>query len=152
MYIYIYTTNNDTRYYDVVQTVEPKRRSLADAEETYIYIYIYIYIHIYIYIYIYEETYRQANERLAQVKALVADLEATLAQLIADFDKAMAEKEAVMAEATKCKTKLDLAHRLVDALSANGVIWEQTVEKTAEDLVYIPGHALVACSFASYVA
>ncbi|CAE7333776.1 ODA11, partial [Symbiodinium sp. CCMP2456] len=64
---------------------------------------------------------------------------------------AIAEKEAVMAEAERCQNKLDMAQRLVGALSANGVIWEQTVEKTSEELIYIPGDSLVACSFASYL-
>merc|ERR1719281_2048732 len=75
----------------------------------------------------------------------------TLAVLIAEFDMAMAEKDAVMAEAQKCQTKLDMAQRLVGALSANGVIWEQTVQSAGEQLILIPGESLVACSFSSYV-
>eukprot|EP00435_Cladocopium_sp_Y103_P007169 s2691_g2.t1 len=62
-----------------------------------------------------------------------------------EFDKAMAEKAALMADAEKCQNKLNMAQRLVGALAANGVIWEQT------ELVYIPGDTLVACSYASYV-
>merc|ERR1719436_2348669 len=68
-----------------------------------------------------------------------------------EFGKAMAEKNALMADAAKCQNKLDMAQRLVNALSANGVIWEQTVQRAAEELVYIPGDTLIACSFASYV-
>merc|ERR1719460_832047 len=64
---------------------------------------------------------------------------------------AMAEKDALMADAAKCQTKLDMAQRLVGALSANGVIWEQTVQSAGEQLVLIPGESLVACAFASYV-
>jgi len=120
---------NIIMYYDVVIQVEPKRQALREATET----------------------LNNANTRLAEVKALVAQLEAKLAKLMAEFDKAMAEKNAVMAEAQKCQTKLDMAQRLVGALSANGVIWEQTVDRTAEELVFIPGDTLVACSFASYV-
>jgi len=81
----------------------------------------------------------------------VAELEAKLAKLMKEFDKAMAEKDAVMKEAQKCQTKLDMAQRLVGALSANGVIWETTIQNAGEELVYIPGDTLVACSFASYV-
>merc|ERR1719450_2041552 len=120
---------NIIMYYDVVVQVEPKRQALREATET----------------------LNNANAKLAQVKALVAELEAKLAKLMSEFDKAMKEKNAVMAEAQKCKTKLDMAQRLVNALSANGVIWEQTVERAGEELVYIPGDTLVACSFASYV-
>merc|ERR1712139_226534 len=97
------------------------------------------------------ETLQAANTRLAEVKALVAELEAKLAKLIAEFDMAMAEKDAVMAEAQKCQTKLDMTQRLVGTLSANGVIWEQTVQSAGEQLVLIPGESLVACSFSSYV-
>ena len=68
-----------------------------------------------------------------------------------EFDKAMAEKNALMADAEKCQTKLNMAQRLVGALAANGVIWEQTVENAGQELIYIPGDTLVACSYASYV-
>merc|ERR1719399_483786 len=97
------------------------------------------------------ETLEAANTKKAEVDALVAELEAKLAKLMKEFDKAMAEKDAVMKEAEKCQTKLDMAQRLVGALSANGVIWEQTIQNAAGDLVVIPGETLVACSFASYV-
>eukprot|EP00929_Paragymnodinium_shiwhaense_P082767 TRINITY_DN4377_c2_g1_i1.p1 TRINITY_DN4377_c2_g1~~TRINITY_DN4377_c2_g1_i1.p1 ORF type:complete len:2551 (-),score=809.20 TRINITY_DN4377_c2_g1_i1:84-7481(-) len=120
---------NILMYYDVVTQVEPKRQALREATET----------------------LTAANEKLATVKALVADLEAKLAGLMKAFDKAMKEKNDVMQEAEKCQTKLSMAQRLVNALSANGVIWEQTVQRAAEDLVVIPGDTLVACSFASYV-
>jgi len=120
---------NIIMYYDVVVQVEPKKQALREATET----------------------LNAANEKKAQVDALVAELEKKLARLMAEFDKAMAEKDAVMKEAQKCQTKLDMAQRLVGALSANGVIWEQTVQNAGEELVYIPGDTLVACSFASYV-
>ena len=71
--------------------------------------------------------------------------------LQAEFDKAMADKDAVMAEAQKCQNKLDMAQRLINALSANGVIWEQTVLTVEDDLEVMPGEVLVACAFASYL-
>eukprot|EP00929_Paragymnodinium_shiwhaense_P077089 TRINITY_DN3967_c2_g1_i1.p1 TRINITY_DN3967_c2_g1~~TRINITY_DN3967_c2_g1_i1.p1 ORF type:complete len:3070 (-),score=1029.42 TRINITY_DN3967_c2_g1_i1:156-9119(-) len=120
---------NIIMYYDVVIQVEPKRQALREAEET----------------------LANAEEKLAKVKALVAELEAKLSGLMKAFDKAMKEKNEVMAEAQKCQTKLDMAQRLVGALSANGIIWEQTVQRAGEELVYIPGDTLIACSFASYV-
>ncbi|CAE7610116.1 ODA11 [Symbiodinium microadriaticum] len=120
---------NIIKYYDVVCQVEPKKRSLQEATET----------------------LEKANERHREVTGMVKDLEDRLATLVADFDEAIADKEAVMAEAERCQNKLDMAQRLVGALSANGVIWEQTVEKTSEELIYIPGDSLVACSFASYL-
>eukprot|EP00927_Polykrikos_kofoidii_P045594 TRINITY_DN39630_c0_g1_i1.p1 TRINITY_DN39630_c0_g1~~TRINITY_DN39630_c0_g1_i1.p1 ORF type:complete len:2263 (+),score=448.81 TRINITY_DN39630_c0_g1_i1:88-6789(+) len=120
---------NIIMYYDVVVQVEPKRQALREATET----------------------LAAAEAKLAAVKALVKELEDKLSVLTKELKKAIAEKDAVMAEATRCQTKLDMAQRLVGALSANGVIWEQTVAKAADDLVFIPGDTLVACSFASYV-
>eukprot|EP00931_Biecheleriopsis_adriatica_P017411 TRINITY_DN1250_c0_g1_i8.p1 TRINITY_DN1250_c0_g1~~TRINITY_DN1250_c0_g1_i8.p1 ORF type:complete len:2173 (-),score=601.12 TRINITY_DN1250_c0_g1_i8:164-6553(-) len=120
---------NIIMYYDVVVQVEPKRNALREATET----------------------LNNANTRLAEVKALVAELETNLAKLMKEFDKAMAEKNALMADAEKCQNKLNMAQRLVGALAANGVIWEQTVASTGDLLVIVPGDTLVACSFASYV-
>merc|ERR1719424_257470 len=82
---------------------------------------------------------------------MVAELEAKLAKLIKELDKALAEKDAVLKEAQVCQHKLDMAQRLVGALSANGVIWDQTIQNAGAELVIIPGDTLVACSFASYV-
>lgn len=120
---------NIIMYYDVVVQVEPKKQALREATDT----------------------LNAANAKKAEVDTLVAELETKLAKLMNEFEKAMAEKDAVMKEAQKCQTKLDMAQRLVGALSANGVIWEQTVMNAGEELVYIPGDTLVACSFASYV-
>ncbi|KAF4738460.1 hypothetical protein FOZ63_025846, partial [Perkinsus olseni] len=120
---------NIIMYYDVVITVEPKKQSLREANEM----------------------LAGANERLAIVQAQVAELQAKLAKLVAEFDAAIAEKDAVMAEAQKCQNKLEMAQRLIGALGANGVIWEQTVSQIAVDLEVMPGDVLVACSFVSYV-
>jgi len=116
-------------YYDVVTQIEPKRAALREATAT----------------------LEGAETKLAEVNALVKDLEDKLAKLMADFDAAMAEKNAVMAEAEKCQSKLDMAQRLINALGANGVIWEQTITTVSQDLIYVPGEVLVACSFAAYL-
>jgi len=119
---------NIIMYYDVVVQVEPKKQALREATDT----------------------LQAANDRLAQVKELVSTLQSQLAALMAEFEKAMADKDAVMKEAQRCQTKLDMAQRLINALSANGVIWQQTVASAGQELVYIPGDTLVACAFASY--
>ncbi|CAD7974700.1 unnamed protein product [Amoebophrya sp. A25] len=120
---------NIIMYYEVVVTVEPKKQALREANAT----------------------LAEAADKLAAVNALVADLQAKLAKLMKDFDAAMADKAAVMAEAKKCQDKLDMAQRLINALSANGVIWEQTVLTVDEDLVVMPGEVLISCAFASYL-
>lgn len=120
---------NIIMYYDVVIQVEPKKQALREATET----------------------LNAANTKLAEVNALVADLESKLGKLVAAFDKAMKEKDEVMAEAARCQNKLDMAQRLVNALAANGVIWEQTVGTITDDLEVMPGEVLVGCAFASYL-
>jgi len=120
---------NIIMYYDVVTQIEPKRIALREALAT----------------------LEAAETKLAEVNALVAVLDAKLAKLVSEFDAAMSEKNAVMAEAQKCQSKLDMAQRLVGALGANGIIWEQTVQTVSRDLVFVPGEVLVACGFASYL-
>jgi len=120
---------NIIMYFDVVITVEPKKIALKEATET----------------------LSAANLKLAEVQALVADLEAKLAKLVAEFETAIEEKNAVLAEAERCKTKLEMAQRLIGALGANGVIWDQTVSQINADMVLVPGDVLVACSFVSYL-
>merc|ERR1740138_126469 len=82
---------NIIKYYDVIVTVEPKKKSLQEATDT----------------------LEQANARHEQVKELVRELEERLGALIAEFEKAMAEKTAVQEEADRCQTKLEMAERLV---------------------------------------
>jgi dynein heavy chain len=120
---------NIIMYYDVVVQVEPKRQALREATET----------------------LQNAETKLNAAKTLVAELEVKLAALMKEFDAVIKEKEQTVAEAKKCSDKLDMANRLVKALSANGVIWEQTVQTVGDDLVFIPGDTMIACAFASYV-
>merc|ERR1719375_507588 len=120
---------NIIMYYDVVVQVEPKRLALKEATET----------------------LDAAQLKLSNAKALVAELEKKLAGLMAEFDKVMKDKEATVAEAKKCSDKLDMAKRLINALGANGVIWEQTVQTVGDELGFIPGDTVIACAYASYV-
>ena len=121
---------NIVMYFDVVESVEPKKLALREATAT----------------------LNGANEKLAKVEALVAELQARLSKLIAEFDAAMAEKDAVLAEAERCKNKLDLAQRLIGALGANGGIWEATIASIGTELQVLPGNVVVACSFVSYLS
>merc|ERR1719183_2230956 len=120
---------NIIMYYDVVVQVEPKRQALREATET----------------------LQNAQEKLSNAKALVAELEKKLAGLMAEFDKVMKEKDETVAQAKKMSDKLDMAKRLINALSANGVIWEQTVGTVGDELGFIPGDTVIACAYASYV-
>jgi dynein heavy chain, axonemal len=96
---------NITMYYDVVVSVEPKKKAVAEAEV-------------------------QLAEAMATKKEyedLVAELTAKLAVLQAAFDKANADKEEAEATAARCVRRLDLAQRLVSALGAEGERWSQSI-------------------------
>lgn len=47
--------------------------------------------------------------KLEAVKKIAAELNESLAKLQAEYESAMAEKNAALAEAERCKTRLDLA-------------------------------------------
>lgn len=56
-----------------------------------------------------------------------------MAKLIAEYDAAMAEKNAALSEAERCKTRLDLAQRLVAALGSENERWANAIVRiTAE--------------------
>lgn len=60
-------------------------------------------------------------------------MNASLAKLIAEYDAAMAEKNAALSEAERCKTRLDLAQRLVAALGSENERWANAIVRiTAE--------------------
>jgi len=120
---------NIIKYYDVVEKVEPKKKSLQEATDT----------------------LEQAKARKDAMDDMVKDLQDKLGKIMAEYTQAMNEKHAVEEEADRCMMRLDMAKRLVDALSAYGDVWKNSVDKTGEELIYIPGDSLVACSFASYV-
>ena len=120
---------NITMYYDVVESVEPKRKAVREAQEQ----------------------LRQANEKKAQMDALVEKLNKELAVLQADFQKAMDEKQAAEDEANRCARRLDLAQRLVNALGSESERWGTAIVTLEEQLKVIIGDVLLASAFVSYV-
>ena len=120
---------NIVAYYDIVVTVEPKRKALATAQQE----------------------LSDANAKLAEVNAYVADLEAKLAVLIAEYDKVVAEKNRVVAEGERLFNKLSLAQRLMAALGSEQARWKINVAKMKEDAKLLPGDVLLSASFVSYV-
>lgn len=121
--------NNITLYYDVVESVEPKRKAVREAQEQ----------------------LRVANEKKAEMDALVAKLNGELAVLQAEFQKAMDEKEAAENEANRCARRLDLAQRLVNALGSESERWGTSILTLTEQLKVIVGDVLLAAAFVSYV-
>ena len=120
---------NITMYYDVVVSVEPKRRAVSEAQEQ----------------------LRAANEKKAQMDALVEKLNKELAILEGEYNKAMAEKQAAEDEANRCASRLDLAQRLVNALGSESERWGNAIVTLTEKLKVVIGDVLLASAFVSYV-
>ena len=92
----------------------------------------------------------EANIKLEKVKAEVAQLEADLSVLVKEFDKATAEKNSAIAEANRCQKKLDLAQRLVSALSSEKGRWGESIKDLSSELDNVIGDVLLAAGFISY--
>lgn len=74
-----------------------------------------------------------ANARLADVQARQATLAAELARREHEYEQAMLERAAAEAEQAHCQRKLDLAHRLVNALTSEGTRWGSEVASLKEE-------------------
>lgn len=120
---------NITMYYDVVESVEPKRKAVREAQEQ----------------------LRVASEKKAEMDALVEKLNAELAILQAEFQKAMDDKTAAENEANRCARRLDLAQRLVNALGSESERWSASIITLTEKLKVVIGDVLLASAFVSYV-
>ena len=69
-----------------------------------------------------------ANTNLERVKKEVAALQKDLAILVKKYNKAKSEKDAAVAQANKCSNKLNLAERLVNALSSEKGRWGESID------------------------
>ena len=120
---------NIVMYYEVVVTVEPKRKALAEANEQ----------------------LELANTQLATVMAQVAELEAKLAKLTIELNAANQEKQDALDAVEKGQKKLDLAQRLTSALASENVRWAENILAMEADKELLTGDVLLAASFISYV-
>jgi dynein heavy chain len=116
-------------YYDIVVTVEPKRESLRQATEK----------------------LNDATAKLNIINAEVAILQEKLAVLTAEFNEANDIKEAAIAESDACERKLNLAQRLVNALSSEKVRWAENIEVLKGSYSLLVGDCLLASAFVSYI-
>ncbi len=116
-------------YYDIVTTVEPKRKALAEANQA----------------------LEVAQVRLKAVTELVAELQAKLDKLTVEFDAANHDKEEAMAIVSRGHKKLDLAQRLTTALASENVRWAENVETLTQEKELLVGDVLLASAFISYI-
>ena len=94
-----------------------------------------------------EEEKAAAEASLAKVEAEVAEIDAKLQDLQSTFLKATDEKAKVEAEADYCKSRLQLAERLVGGLSSENKRWGADVERLKESVVTVPGDVLLGESY-----
>jgi dynein heavy chain, axonemal len=120
---------NIVMYYDVVVTVEPKRKALQEANDQ----------------------LQAANTQLAEVQEKVRILEEKLAKLTSEFDAANKEKQEAMETVERGQKKLDLAQRLTGALASENVRWAENVVTMEADRLLLTGDVLLASAFISYV-
>ncbi|CAM9207540.1 unnamed protein product [Chrysoparadoxa australica] len=120
---------NIVNYYDIVASVEPKRKALRDANEQ----------------------LSVANSELSEVRERLSKLQAQLDELTLEFNKAEAEKKEAQDIYEKGRNKLDLAQRLVRSLGGESKRWSQGVASLTEERQYVVGNVLLASAFMSYV-
>lgn len=82
---------NIVSYYDILVTVEPKRKALAEANER----------------------LQSANEQLTRVREKVAELQAALDAITLQYEKALQDKKSAIEAAERSKNKLDLAQVII---------------------------------------
>ena len=117
-------------YHDIYLDVAPKRAKLSAAEAE----------------------LAAANKKLAGVRAHVAALDAKMAELGAQLEAATTEKNDLVAKAEATQKRANLAMRLVNGLSSEGVRWNAEVAQLDEKMRLLVGDVMLASSFVAYIA
>ena len=98
-----------------------------------------------------QKTLHDANEKLTGVQQKVKELQIKLAKLVAELDEANRTKQEAEAVVAKGKMKLDLAQRLIKALSSENVRWNKGVQQLKESRMALIGDSLLSAAFISYI-
>lgn len=120
---------NIVQYYDIVTTVEPKRRALAEANKQ----------------------LAEANEKLDAVMKNVAALEEKLATLTQELREADISKKNAEDAVAAGERKLNLAQRLMGALGSENERWADNVIALRKTEKLLMGDVLLASAFISYI-
>ena len=120
---------NIMSYYVVFCEVEPKRISLAKANEE----------------------LNAATEKLNAIRAKLKLLEDSLAKLTSEFETATKEKLKCQEDADRTKKTVELANRLISGLQAENVRWSESVKTFQHQEKMLPGDVLLVASYMSYV-
>ncbi|ETV86145.1 hypothetical protein H257_02603 [Aphanomyces astaci] len=119
---------NIVLYYDVLVTIEPKRKALQEITDK----------------------YTVANEKLAAVQTKVQGLQERLTKLTAAYEQTNEDVNVAIATVERGKIRMNLAKRLTAALGSENVRWQQNVDVLKKEAETIVGDVLVAAAFVSY--
>jgi len=92
-----------------------------------------------------------ANKKLEIIRGQLAELDRKLADLTDKFEAATEEKNQAIATAEKTQAKADLANRLVNGLSSEGVRWAASIESFAVREQTLIGDVMLGSAFVSYI-
>lgn len=119
---------NIVTYYNIVVTVEPKQKALAEANQQ----------------------FAEANENLKSVMENVDALEEKLSQLTKELKQANASKKEAMDAVAGGERTLNLAQKLTTALSSENQRWAENIITLRKNEKLLTGDSLLASAFISY--
>ncbi|KAF0682585.1 Aste57867_25292 [Aphanomyces stellatus] len=119
---------NIVQYYDVLVTIEPKRKALQEITDK----------------------WTAANEKLSAVQSKVQTLQERLAKLTAAYDKTNEDVSIAIATVERGKIRMNLAKRLTAALGSENVRWQKNVDVLKTEAETTVGDVLIAAAFVSY--
>jgi dynein heavy chain len=120
---------NIVMYWDTVQIIVPLRKEVATTQAQ----------------------LSAAQIKLDAVMAIVAELQKKLDIVQKKYDAAMKLKSDAEAEAKYYSDRLDLATRLLTALSSENARWGGIIEEIQNEVDVIVGNVLMAAAFISYI-
>ncbi|XP_011862155.1 PREDICTED: dynein heavy chain 2, axonemal [Vollenhovia emeryi] len=97
------------------------------------------------------ESLKQKEMALKQAMQQLQSSREELERLQRMYDAKMKEKEDLIRLAELLKLKLERAGMLVDSLSDERILWENTVASLAEYFDWLPGDCLISTGFVSYL-
>ncbi|KAG5317386.1 DYH2 protein, partial [Pseudoatta argentina] len=97
------------------------------------------------------ESLKQKEMALKEAMQQLQNLNKQLEKLRQMYDAKMKEKENLIRMAKLLKLKLERAATLVDHLSDERILWENTVASLTESFDWLPGDCLISTGFISYL-
>ncbi|XP_032686024.1 dynein heavy chain 7, axonemal-like isoform X4 [Odontomachus brunneus] len=118
-----------SEYDEIAKIVAPKKRALAEAEQTY---------------QVAMEKLELKREQLRQVEKRLLDLQETLSQRKADF-------QAMSDQVADCEMKLKRAEDLIGGLGGEYMRWSQSAKELGEKYYRLTGDIIIASGIVAYL-